>query len=131
MTRCLSTALTVAMASTFALPPAVQAQMPREFPTTSLRGELMMTQPPDVTINGKPARLAPGARIKAQDNTLVMWGAAIGQKLVVNYTIEQNYNLVMDVWVLRDEERAKLWPKTTEQAAKWAFDPISKTWTKR
>lgn len=101
----------------------------RQLPVGSLRGELVLTNPPEVLLNGKADRLAPGARIRGTDNMLVMPGAAVGQKLVVNYTRE-SYGLLLDVWVLRPDEIAKLWPKTAEEAAKWQFDPLTQTWSK-
>jgi len=101
----------------------------RQLPPTSLRGELVLTNPPEVRLNGKTDRLAPGARIRGMNNMLVMPGAAIGQKLVVNYTRE-SYGLILDVWVLRPDEAQKRWPKTPEEASSWTFDPLTQTWTK-
>ena len=118
-------------------PPVVQAgpnlivplQISRTFPTTALRGELVLTQPPEVTLNGKVARLAPGARIRGENNMLVMWGMLIGKKVKVHYTID-TYGLLMDVWILRPDELAQLWPTTPAEAAKWTYDPLKKTWSK-
>jgi hypothetical protein len=118
-------------------PPPLQAdpnlivplQISRTFPTTALRGELVLTQPPEVTLNGKTARLAPGARIRGENNMLVMWGMLIGKKLKVHYTID-TYGLLMDVWILRPDELAQLWPATPAEAAKWTYDPLKKTWSK-
>ena len=80
-------------------------------------------------LNGQSVQLAPGARIRGQNNMMVMSGQAIGQKLVVNYTAD-TYGLLMDVWVLRPDELERRWPKTLEDAAKWRFDPQTQTWTK-
>ncbi|RZL01962.1 MAG: hypothetical protein EOP36_09310 [Rubrivivax sp.] len=128
MPRCPLTAL---VALTLAVPVLASAQMQvqRNFPVNSLRGELVVNMPPEVKLNGKDARLAPGSRIRGPNQMLLMSGAITGQKLVVNYTVEQ-YGLVQDVWVLRPEEIKKLWPKTPKEAATWAFDPIGQTWTK-
>ena len=49
----------LAMTLAAALPAA--AQTPRPFPVNALRGDLLITQPPEVLINGRPARLSPGA----------------------------------------------------------------------
>lgn len=116
---------TAATADTPIVPMAIQ----RQLPVGSLRGELTLTNPPEVVLNGQADRLAPGARIRGQNNMLVFPGAAIGQKLVVNYTRE-SYGLILDVWVLRPDEIAQTWPKTAEEAAKWRFDPLTQTWTK-
>jgi hypothetical protein len=59
-------------------PPPPPAQVPATFPATALRGELVVTQPPDVLLNGKPARLAPGARIRNEDNRFEVSGALAG-----------------------------------------------------
>jgi hypothetical protein len=119
----------IALALTAALPTSAQ-QVQRNFPAAALRGELIVVNPPEVVLNGRPARLAPGARIKGGSNLLVMSGAIVGQKLVVNYTVD-TYGLVKDVWLLRADEAARSpWPKTAVEAAKWSFDPIAQTWTK-
>ncbi len=112
---------------TAALPAA--AQVARNFPAHALRGEIVIGQPPEIRLNGAPARLAPGARIRGQDNMLQMSGALIGQKLRVNYTLD-TYGLVREVWVLRPgEARVRPWPHTPEEARTWVFDPIAQVWT--
>lgn len=128
MHRCL---LTASVALTLAVPVLASAQMlaQRNFPANALRGELVVTGAPEITLNGKAARLSPGSRIRGPNQMLLMSGAITGEKLVVNYTIEQ-YGLVQDVWVLRPEEIKKLWPKTPTEAATWSFDPIGQTWIK-
>jgi hypothetical protein len=128
MHRCL---LTASVALTLAVPVLASAQMQvqRNFPANALRGELVVGIPPEITVNGKDARLAPGSRIRGTNQMLLMSGAIAGQKLVVNYTVEQ-YGMVQDVWVLRREEIKNLWPKTPAEAATWFFDPIGQTWTK-
>jgi hypothetical protein len=111
-----------------ALPACAQQQ--RAFPATALRGELRVQQPPEVTLNGRAARLAPGARIRGTDNLLQMSGALAGQRLVVHYTLD-DYGLLRDVWVLTPAERArKPWPATPAEAAAWRFDPIGQTWSR-
>jgi len=124
MHRCV---LAAAMAA-FVLPAAAQVQ--RNFPANALRGELTVAQPPDALLNGRPARLAPGVRIHGQNNMLVVSGAAIGQKLVVHYTLD-TLGLVKEVWILRPEEVARRpWPTTPKEAQTWAFDPIAQVWSK-
>jgi hypothetical protein len=115
----------------FALGGPARAQMQRNFPANALRGELVILQPPDVRLNGQPARLAPGARIHGQDNLLQMSGALVGQRLVVNYTRELS-GLLLDVWILTPAEQARRpWPTTEAQARAWAFDPLAQTWSPR
>ena len=107
-----------------------QAQTHRFFTPTTLRGELVVTQHPDVLLNGKYARLAPGSRIKGDTNLLVQPGAITGQKFIVHYTVESS-GLIMDVWVLNAAELAnKPWPRTPAEAASWQFNPGNQTWSK-
>ena len=108
--------------------PAFAQQRP--FPATALRGQLTVTQPPAVMLNDQPARLAPGARIRGENNLLVLSGTLVNQPLVVNYTIDP-YGLLLDVWVLTPAERAKQpWPRTPAEAAAWRFDPNAQTWSR-
>jgi len=125
MYRCLLAALTAAV---LVAPAAAQVQ--RAFPQNAMRGALVVGEPPEVTLNGQPARLAAGARIRNQNNLLEMSSALIGQRLLVNYTLE-NGNLVKDVWILRAEEAAvRPWPTTLEELQTWSFDPAAQVWTK-
>ena len=81
-----------------------QAQgTPRSFPPDALRGRLLVTQPPDVTLNGQPARLSPGARIRGQNNLLVLSGSLAGKEQLVNYTRESN-GLIHEIWILSEAE---------------------------
>jgi hypothetical protein len=124
MYRC---ALALALATTCLV---AQAQTHRYFPPTALRGELVITQYPDVLLNGQPARLAPGSRVKGDTNLLVQPAGLAGQKLIVHYTVETG-GLIMDVWVLNPAELAnKPWPTTPVEAATWQFNPGNQTWVK-
>ena len=112
----------------FAALPAA-AQMPRNFPATALRGEIAVVQPPELLLNGRPARLSPGARIRDEINLLQVSGILSGRRLVVHYTVDLS-GLVSEVWILTAAERARRpWPTTPEQAAAWVFDPVGQTWT--
>lgn len=125
MIRC---ALLIAALSATALPTAAQVQ--RNFPATAMRGELRLTQPPEALLNNRPARLAPGARIRGADHMLVLSGALVGAPLLVHYTRDTS-GLVLDVWVLTPDEAArKPWPMTPEQAQTWRFNPDAQTWTR-
>jgi hypothetical protein len=124
MYRC---ALAAAAAICVVAPAAAQQ---RAFPQNALRGALVLTTPSDATLNGKPARLAPGLRIRGQDNMLVMSGGVLGAKLLVHYTTDTQ-GLVKDVWILTPDEAArKPWPATPQEAQAWSFDPVGQTWTK-
>jgi hypothetical protein len=123
MLRC---ALLVSALAATAFPVAAQ----RTFPATALRGELVVVQPPDVRLNGKPARLAPGARIHNETNMVQLSGTLVGQKRVVNYTVDPLGHL-HDVWILTASEASrKPWPTTQQEAQTWVFDPTQQRWAK-
>jgi hypothetical protein len=89
-----------------ALPARAWAQTEgRPFPPSAERGVLVVTYPPIVQLNGKPDRLSPGARIRGQNNMLVMSGAVVGQKLLVNFVRNPTGEL-HEVWVLTPAEAA-------------------------
>jgi hypothetical protein len=126
MLRC---ALAALLTASFVLPAAAQVQ--RNFPATALRGEVQFGTPPEVLLNGKPARLAPGSRIRGENNMLQMSGSLVGAKAVVHYTIERQSGLLLDIWVLTpDEIRKKPWPVNEAQASSWSFDPVAQTWSR-
>ena len=139
MNRCVATsraratlpalAFALAAATTLLLPAPAAAQAHRNFPQTALRGVIAFTSPSDATLNTKPIRLAPGARIHGTDNMLVMSGTLIGQKFTVDYTMEST-GLLFEIWLLRaDEIAVQPWPETPQQAAAWRFDPVAQKWT--
>lgn len=125
MYRC---ALAAAVAAVVAVPASAQVQ--RAFPQAALRGVIVFAAPPDVLLNGQPARLAPGARIFNQQNLLELPAALAGAKVTSHYTVD-TYGLLKDVWLLRTDELArKPWPETAAQAAAWQFDPGAQAWSK-
>ncbi len=75
----------------------------RQFPAAALRGVLEVTDPPTVLINGTPARLSPGARIKGVHNLIVLSGTLVGQRVLVNY-VRDSHGLLHDVWILNEQE---------------------------
>jgi len=121
--------IAVVLLSLGMLAPAA-AQVQRNFPQNALRGQMDFVAPPDVRLNGTPARLAPGSRIRGQNNMLQMSGALVGERLWVHYTLD-NQGLVMDIWVLRPEELSrKPWPTTLAESRAWQFDPAAQAWIK-
>ncbi len=102
----------------------------RPFPADALRGDLQVGVAPEVLLNSKPARLAPGSRIRGETNFLVQPGELVGRRVLVHYTQESD-GLIKDVWVLNAAERAnKVWPANRQQAAAWRFDAATQTWSK-
>ncbi len=133
MNRCVQpvSALVALFALLVATAMPAAADPNRNFTDKALRGEITMGSPPNVLLNGDPARLAPGARIRGEDNLLKMPTSLAGQRLVVQYTLDSNGQL-LDVWVLTARERAKKpWPTTIEQARTWAFDVNGQSWIRR
>lgn len=127
MYRC---AASLAAAAVLTFSAAAQAQVQRSFPQTALRGEVAFKIAPDITLNKKPARLAPGVRIRGTNNMMVVTGEVTGRAFTVNYTVEPS-GLVLDVWILRPEEIKVFWPKSSEEAAKFDFDAAAQRWTPR
>jgi len=87
----------------------------RQFPAAARRATLQVTQPPEVLINGTPARLSPGARIKGSNNLLVMSASLVGTTVLVNY-LRDAQGLIHEVWILSaaeaQEPRAGMEPLT-------------------
>jgi hypothetical protein len=132
MNRCARRTLLAATAAFLSLPwlGTATAQGQRSFPAHALRGEVEVVQAPELLLNRKPARLAPGARIRGEDNMLLMSGAITGQRFKVHYTVDIS-GLLLDVWILTPQELAKrIWPTTPEQAATWRFDPVAQEWSR-
>jgi len=87
-----------------------QAQMLiRSAPADVKPARLTVTLPPQISLNGQPDRLSPGARIRGTHNMLVMSGSVVGQALPVVYRRDP-MGLVHEVWVLTEEEYARLSP---------------------
>ena len=112
--RTLHSGVALLLTATFALAPvasfaqssssAATAQPAvRPFPSHALRAALVVTQTPSITIDGKPERLSPGARIYGANNMLVMSSALTGQPLLVNF-VREPIGLVHQVWILTEAE---------------------------
>jgi hypothetical protein len=124
MNRCALAAVTLAVAAGSAI-----AQT-RNFPATALRGDFTVSAAPEVVLNRKAARLAPGARIRGANNLLLLPASITNQRLLVNYTLDL-HGQILDVWVLSPAEAARQpWPATAQEAAAWSFNPDQQTWTK-
>jgi hypothetical protein len=90
--------------------PLVQSQTSvRPFPASALRGTLEVKAPPEVLMDGAPARLSPGSRIRGANNMLVMSGQIVGKSLTVNYTRDAQ-GAIHDVWLLTPAEVAEKRP---------------------
>lgn len=78
----------------------------RAFPERALRGTLVVQTAPEVLLDGAPARLSPGARIRDVNNLLVMPAQLAGQELTVNY-LRDPQGQVHEVWILNAAEAAQ------------------------
>lgn len=92
-------------------PLAAQSLSPavRHFPPQAKRAVLEVHNLQEVSLNGQPTRLAPGARIRNPRNALVPSGSLVGQRLVVNYTTDL-LGQPHDIWILTEAEAAQRRP---------------------
>src|SRR5262245_19644148 len=63
--------------------------------------------PPEITVDGKPDRLSPGARVRDLNNMLVLSGQLAGKSLYTVYR-RDGAGLVHEVWLLTADEYQKL-----------------------
>jgi len=79
----------------------------RSAPKDVVLGRMVVTAPPEITLDGKPDRLSPGSRIRDLNNMLVLSGGITGKTLPVVYR-RDGAGLVHEVWQLTEEEYGKL-----------------------
>ena len=89
----------------FAVAAIAQSQRIVSIPAAAKRSVFVFSGGPDVLVDGRAARLAPGARIFDRNNYLQMHGAVTGT-FRVKYLLEATTGLVQSVWILTDEEIA-------------------------
>jgi hypothetical protein len=87
---------------------AAHAQL-RSVPPDAKPGTLRHLQDMVVELDGKPARLSPGAQIRDAANRLVL-PAAVPDKTLVKYLVDPS-GMVHRVWILSPQEAAQI-PKT-------------------
>lgn len=103
----------------------------RAFPQNTLRGAIVFNADRQLTLNGRGTSLTPGARVRNQQNMIVLPDTLVGAKWLVNYTFDMGGAQVRDVWILTPEEAAvRPWPATLDQAQTWIYDATTMTWTK-
>ena len=122
-------ALALFAAACIAAPAAAQ-MVQRNFPANALRGAIVVGEAPAILLNGNPARLAPGARLRGTNNLSLVPTALLGARLLVHYTLDTGGE-VSSVWVLSADEAARQpWPTTLQEVQTWSFDPVAQVWTK-
>jgi len=101
--------------STLAIGAMLAASLPaqaleRLFPPNVKRGTLSNVDFPSVSVNGSQRKLAPGAWIRNENNTIDMPVTLKGRQFTVNYT-EDNEGNVNRVWILSPAEASVPLPK--------------------
>lgn len=94
----------VALAATAAFGQAVMRDAPRDVKPAIIA---VSATPPIITVDGKPDRLSPGARVRDRNNMLVLSGALAGKTLYTVYK-RDSAGLVHEVWLLNQEEYTKV-----------------------
>ena len=90
--------------------PAHAQQRMIPIPSKAQRADITFNGTPDILVDGKLARLAPGARITDRNNMLVLPGTLKGVAKT-KYTVEDTTGLIMLVWLLTEHEIAAPDPK--------------------
>lgn len=104
-------AAALGLACALGAPGAAEAQQRLvPIPAKAKRADITFNGTPDILIDGKSARLAPGARIAGRDNMLMLSGSLSGTAKA-KYLIEDTTGNVIGVWILTDEEIATPDPK--------------------
>ncbi|MBL0422802.1 hypothetical protein JI739_20875 [Ramlibacter sp. AW1] len=101
------TALIAATTLSLAAGAAFSQTVTREAPRDVQPGRLAITLPPDALLDGQPARLSPGARIRDTRNLLVLSASLAGQEHPVVFR-RDGMGLVHEVWLLTEAEYARL-----------------------
>jgi hypothetical protein len=86
---------------------ALSQGIKREAPKDVVLGQMVVTLPPVITMDGKPDRLSPGSRIRDLNNMLVLSGGIVGKVLPVVYRRDAA-GLVHEAWILTPDEYSKL-----------------------
>ena len=83
--------------------PAAAQGIVREAPKDVRPARMVVTAAPQITIDGKPDRLSPGARIRDLNNMLVLSAGITGQDIPVVYRRDAA-GMVHEAWILTPDE---------------------------
>lgn len=86
----------------------------RNFPPNAQFGELVVSNFPEVTLNGETIRTTPGFRLFSPERTLVFASNYQGQKLAVGYVVEPQTQWLHTAWILTPAEIEKYKPASTK-----------------
>ena len=75
----------------------------RMFPQRAQRGEITFVSQREVVLNGQTERLAPGAVVRNERNTIALSGSLRGKTFTVNY-LRDPAGMVREIWLLSDAE---------------------------
>jgi hypothetical protein len=94
----------------------VQTGVPglRKFPANALRGKMRVLLAPEILIDGKRERLAPGSRIRDPQQRLVMSASITNQDFIVNF-VRNPLGEVQEVWILNELEAKQKLPTHTPE----------------
>jgi hypothetical protein len=111
MNRCFGArrvfSLFLALAGLWLSLPSYSQGIVREAPKDVVLALMVVTAPPEITLNGLPDRLSPGSRIRDLNNMLVLSGGIVGKTLPVVYRRDAA-GLVHEAWILSADEYTKL-----------------------
>ncbi|AIY43281.1 putative GTPase [Collimonas arenae] len=78
----------------------------RDFPATTLRGNMTITDYPNVTMNGNVLRLSPGSRIWNTQQLTQIPSSLGSDTYRVNYTVDMQGDIDR-VWILSPDEASQ------------------------
>jgi len=81
---------------------SAQAQV-RNFPNDVVRATITFVAPPQVLVNQRSEFLAPGVRVRNEQNLLALTGSLFGKTFLVNYSRDPA-GLIREIWILTPEE---------------------------
>lgn len=77
----------------------------RNFPQDVMRAKIAFVAPPQVLVDGRVEYLAPGVRVRNEQNLLALTGSLLGQIHTVNY-LRDPAGLIREIWILSRDEAA-------------------------
>ena len=89
--------------------PAVLPTRTIAIPSSAVLGVLQVLNWPQALLNGQPALMSPGSRIRDPNSLILTPASLYGQTFQVLYVIDP-LGLIRDVWLLTSDELAALQP---------------------